>query len=151
MKKIGNLGEDFVAQWLKNNNYEILHQRWSYRWGEIDIIAQEKGTLELAFVEVKTRSFRNWDEDGLLAINFNKQEKLLQTAAIFLSQNSELAELPCSFDIALVGYKPSNKTTVNNSESETIIKLNKPTIWQGYILTLKEYIKGALISSDTMG
>ncbi len=146
MKKIGQLGEDFVAQWLKNNNYEILHQRWSCRWGEIDIIAQEKGIKELAFVEVKTRSFKNWDENGLLAINPNKQEKILQTAAIFLSKNSELAELPCYFDIALVGYKPSSKTTLNNPDSETIITLNKPTIWHGYIFTLKEYIKGAFIS-----
>jgi putative endonuclease len=146
MSNIGKLGEEFVVQWLKTQNYEILHQRWRCRWGEIDIIAQENESLELAFVEVKTRNLRNWDENGLLAINVNKQTKVLQTAAIFFSKYPHLADLPCHFDVGLVTYNSSN-IIMNKPQPTTVIKLNQPLWWKGYIFTLREYIKGAFIST----
>lgn len=111
MDKIGKLGENFVAEYLRKQNHIILASRWSCRWGEIDLITQLNETINtpcIAFVEVKTRQHRNWDEDGLLAITPQKQERLWQTAATFLSQNSELAELPCRFDVALVLYTISS-------------------------------------------
>lgn len=116
----GTLGEDFVATWLEEQGWEILHQRWRCRWGELDIIA--RGTephsqsgcslpdLILIFVEVKTRSRGNWDANGLLAITPQKQTKLLQAAQVFLSQYSEYSHYPCRFDVALVQYYPKAKT-----------------------------------------
>ena len=66
MGDIGDLGEALVVSWLKAQDYQLLHQNWHCRWGEIDIIALSKSTL--IFVEVKTRSRNNWDELGLLSI-----------------------------------------------------------------------------------
>ncbi|NMG11256.1 YraN family protein [Brasilonema sp. UFV-L1] len=43
---IGIAGEDLVAQWLQSNGWVILHRRWRYRNGEIDIIAQYAGQQE---------------------------------------------------------------------------------------------------------
>ncbi|MBW4634981.1 MAG: YraN family protein [Iphinoe sp. HA4291-MV1] len=43
---IGIAGEDLVAQWLQSNGWVILHHRWRYRNGEIDIIAQYAGQQE---------------------------------------------------------------------------------------------------------
>jgi putative endonuclease len=40
---IGIAGEDLVAEWLQSNGWVILHRRWRYRNGEIDIIAQYDG------------------------------------------------------------------------------------------------------------
>ncbi|MBE9006338.1 YraN family protein [Fortiea sp. LEGE XX443] len=40
---IGQLGEDLVTQWLQSTGWLILHQRFSCRWGEIDIIAEYPG------------------------------------------------------------------------------------------------------------
>jgi putative endonuclease len=50
---IGILGEDLVVEWLLSTGWEILHRRFSCRWGEIDIVAQfedkgeegDKGTM----------------------------------------------------------------------------------------------------------
>ena len=53
-KEKGNLGETLAVQYLQSLGYEILERNWRYsRFGEIDIIAQDKNTL--IFVEVKAR------------------------------------------------------------------------------------------------
>ncbi len=99
-KDLGTAGEIFVADLLKQNGWEILATQWRCRWGELDIVARDRQWL--IFVEVKTRSDRNWDNNGLLAITATKQRKLLHTAMNFLQQHPNLANLPCRFDLALV-------------------------------------------------
>jgi putative endonuclease len=107
----GELGEEVVAQWLISRGNELLHRRWRSRGGEIDLIAIERtegkyGASEtLIFIEVKTRNRRNWDEDGLLAIDERKQAKLINTATLFLAKHPHLAEYPCRFDVAIVRHQ----------------------------------------------
>ena len=142
MKKIGDLGEEIVARWLEQQNYFILQQRWRCRWGEIDLIAQEKNSLMIAFVEVKTRSPRNWDDDGILAINTQKQAKICQTAELFFSEYPHLADLPCRFDVALVLYRKNSENTLA-AISDSTIDLNVPIFYQNYQFTIKDYIQSA--------
>lgn len=98
---IGIQGEDLVAQWLQKQGWQVLQRRWHCRWGEIDIIAYSE-VEGLIFVEVKTRSFRNWDAGGLEALAANKQAKLRKAAEMYLVEHPDLAELPCRFDVAIV-------------------------------------------------
>ncbi|MGK7916624.1 MAG: YraN family protein [Prochloraceae cyanobacterium] len=146
MTKIGELGEQLVAQWLQTQGFLIRERRWRCRWGEIDIIAQSELSSTLIFVEVKTRSCGNWDADGLLAITPQKQAKLWQTAELFLAESSHLADLPCRFDVALVNYRRNTKLATKQSidcDRKQAIKIAEPISWQGYQLTLQEYIEGA--------
>ena len=51
-KEIGDIGEEYAVNYLKKHRYKILSRNYRKRFGEIDIIAEKKGTV--AFVEVKT-------------------------------------------------------------------------------------------------
>lgn len=150
---IGNAGEELVAQWLKSQGWIILHRRWRCRWGEIDIIAQRgeentsstsislnSSSVQLAFVEVKTRSSGNWDAGGRNAIAPHKQSKLWRAAQMFLVKNSEMADYPCQFDVAIVYCQRilTESDAVKNME-----KILATYSLEGYNLTLQEYIPGA--------
>ena len=147
MQQIGELGEKLVALWLEFKGYQLLHQRWRCRWGEIDLIALEKSSNTLIFVEVKTRSQGNWDADGMLAINAQKQQKIAKTAAIFLSQNTPLADLYCRFDVALVHYQQldyRSNILVNENNYHCQLEQAQPILrYKQHQLVLKEYLKSA--------
>jgi putative endonuclease len=101
MATVGEQGEELVGAWLHTKNAQVLHYRWRSRRSEIDLIAQkDDGTV--LFIEVKTRSKRNWDADGLMAIDRRKQSKIIHGAQMFLGLHPGLAEQPCRFDVALV-------------------------------------------------
>ncbi|MDX2243937.1 MAG: YraN family protein [Leptolyngbyaceae cyanobacterium bins.302] len=139
----GALGEELVAKWLQQQGWTILQQRWHCRWGELDLVAghrQAKATqfTTIAFVEVKTRRVRNWDEDGKLAITPQKQAKLWKAAQLFLLHHPHLAELPCRFDVALVNCeKLSGAVDLSTVDGTTV------AIVKGYRLSLSEYIQDA--------
>jgi putative endonuclease len=101
MTTIGQQGEALVGAWLQTKQAQVLHYRWRSRHAEIDLIAQKQDGTVL-FIEVKTRSQRNWDADGLLAIDRQKQSKIIHGAQMFLGLHPALAEQPCRFDVALV-------------------------------------------------
>ncbi|MBK1986368.1 YraN family protein [Sphaerospermopsis aphanizomenoides BCCUSP55] len=150
---IGDIGEDLVAQWLQSTGWEILHRRFSCRWGEIDIIAQSDDNKVapkhqnsyhqdsiLAFVEVKTRSAGNWDAGGRSAITAKKQAKLCHTAGMFLAQYPEKADFPCRFDVAIVFCQRLSKNLDQGIvTSKTLASLSIP----GYEFKLQDYIPAA--------
>ena len=141
MPSTGQLGEQFVAQWLINFGWKILQQRWRCRWGEIDLIAQSDALPMIAFIEVKTRQSDNWDYDGIMAITPQKQAKIRKTAQIFLGRYPNLAELPCRFDVALVNYQPCQNSSL--PRNSTTIEVGQSVQWQGYQFTLLAYLEDA--------
>jgi putative endonuclease len=144
----GALAEALVAQWLVEQGWEILEKRWHCRMGELDLVAYRrpgcsKVPANLAFVEVKARSSGNWDADGMLAVNAQKQAKLWRSAQLFLATYPALAELPCSFDVALVHCRRIAGQTQKVLQISSPVELGKGVAIAGYFLTLKQYIPGA--------
>ena len=84
-KLTGSLGENLAADYLKENDYQILFRNYSLHWGEIDIIATKGNTL--VFVEVKTRIGYMKGKPYEL-VTFAKKKHLLRSAQYFLKTHS---------------------------------------------------------------
>lgn len=102
-KYIGNKGEEYTAKYLKNKKYKILAQNYRQRYGEIDIIAENKEYV--IFVEVKTRH-KNSMTSAADAVNRQKQMKIIKTASMFISENK--IEKFCRFDVCEVYINSEN-------------------------------------------
>lgn len=94
---IGNGGEAFVAEYLKNKGFIISARNYRCKFGEIDVIAENDDLI--LFVEVKTRSskavIRPYEY-----VTAEKQRKLSVTANIYLQHNGY--GLKPRFDVAEV-------------------------------------------------
>jgi putative endonuclease len=159
--RLGQLGEQLVADWLQQEGWQIVAQRWHCRWGELDIVGYgDRPRPTLAVVEVKTRSPRNWDADGRLAITPQKQAKIIQAAELFLAEQPQWNNADVRFDVAIVQGIPFharpipkdkkqhprdpveliNENADVNHSIQTTIRLEIPTHRNGYQLTLQDYI-----------
>lgn len=94
---LGNSGEELVAHYLQANGYTIIARNYRKKFGEIDIIAENKESI--AFVEVKNR--RSIFFDLSQVITRSKQRKIIAVAKAFLLHHTR-GEKACQFDIALV-------------------------------------------------
>lgn len=91
----GKKGEEAAARYLQNKGYTILVRNYRKSFGEIDLIAQEGGTL--VFVEVKARASNRF---GLPAeaVNAAKQRQLSKVALHYMMA-TEYAHCPARFDV----------------------------------------------------
>ena len=51
-KDRGDFGEDKAVEYLKSKEYKIIERNYKNKYGEIDIVAKDRG--EFVFVEVRT-------------------------------------------------------------------------------------------------
>ena len=95
--RTGKIGEDYTASLLENRGWQILERNYHSRYGEIDIIARDGQYI--VFVEVKTRRSTGLTHP-LAAVTKAKQQKLIKTALLYLSEHPEAQSLDCRFDVA---------------------------------------------------
>ena len=88
-RQVGALGEKIALSLLRSKGYKILKKNFHTRFGEIDIVAQDKETL--VFVEVKTRHGRAF---GLPEESVGKRKirHLEKAGQIFRSNRTGLPE-----------------------------------------------------------
>lgn len=77
-------GEEKAAKYLKKQGYNIIAKNFQTRFGEIDIIAEDKEYI--VFVEVKARSEKSIAEPREF-VDIRKQRKIIKTTEIYLSEN----------------------------------------------------------------
>jgi len=102
MPWIGREAEERACELLRGLGYRIMARNWRTRFGEIDIIAREGGTI--VFVEVKARSGVGYGGPSG-AVDAAKQRRIATTASLFLQETG--CELPARFDVvAFSGEEP---------------------------------------------
>jgi len=101
----GAWGEALAAEYLRKKHYKVVAAGYRCRFGEIDLIVQNRKYL--VFVEVKTR--KNGDFAGAREyVDRNKQDRIRVTASMYLSQNP--TNLQPRFDVVEV-YAPHGEQT----------------------------------------
>lgn len=96
----GKRAEDLAEQFLKRQNLSILSRNYRCRLGEVDLIADDCGTL--VFVEVRLREEREGNDFGGAAASITpaKQRRIVKAAQHYLSGKKALP--PCRFDAVLL-------------------------------------------------
>ena len=84
-RTLGAWGEALAAAWIRKQGGRIIAANFRCRFGEIDLICEEKGYL--CFTEVKLRKSTAYGSAGAF-VDFRKQNKLRATAQYYLSRHS---------------------------------------------------------------
>lgn len=90
---------------LRRHGYTIRERNFRCPLGELDFVAQHRGTL--AFVEVKTRTTADFGEP-FDAISPAKQRRLVRLATYYLASR-RLLDRPCRFDAVSVVIAPDGR------------------------------------------
>lgn len=102
---LGAWGEGLAAQYLRKKKYEIVAAGFRCRFGEIDLIVQNRKYL--VFVEVKLRKNADFAR-AMEYVTLRKQDRIKTTAALYLS--SHPTALQPRFDIIEI-YAPEGQMT----------------------------------------
>ena len=80
--ELGALGEQVAVGHLRGIGFRVLQRNWRCRYGELDVIADDRGTV--VFVEVKTRTGEGFG--GLAqAVTPVKLRRIRRLAGIWLA------------------------------------------------------------------
>lgn len=101
----GAWGEVRAAEFLKKKRYKILASGYRCRYGEIDLIVQNK--TYLVFVEVKLRKSAAFAK-ALEYVDRRKQDRIRSTALMYLSEHP--TDLQPRFDVIEI-YAPDGVNT----------------------------------------
>lgn len=96
---VGRQGEELARRYLEQQGFRILACNYRVPLGEIDLIAEEGGTV--AFIEVKARTGSSHGHP-LEAVTAAKQRQLARVALHYLS--GEPRERPARFDVVSVQF-----------------------------------------------
>lgn len=79
-RELGQTGEDLAAAFLQKAGYRIIDRNVRSRYGEIDLVALDKGCV--VFVEVRTRRSMQFGPEE--SVTRRKQERLARLGAWYL-------------------------------------------------------------------
>ena len=87
---VGKLGEKIAKKFLEGKGYKVLEKNFQTRFGEIDLVAKDGGTL--VFVEVKTRYTEKFGRPEE-SVTPAKIRKIIKAGQFYRNTNTNLPEL----------------------------------------------------------
>ncbi len=112
MNQTGARAEELCARLLQGAGLRLLARNWRCRHGEIDLIADEDGTV--VFAEVRMRSAASFG-GAAESVTAGKRERLLAAARLYLSGRREA---PARFDVFLVDGSGGRVEWIRNAFGE---------------------------------
>ena len=107
-QQLGMRGEDLASAALEDLGYAVLHRRYRTRYGELDIVAQDRGVL--VFVEVRARASGRFGHPAE-SVTVQKQRRVAAMAQSYLGLETA-GDRVCRFDVVSVesGTEPPRVT-----------------------------------------
>jgi putative endonuclease len=96
MNRAGARAEDLCAELLRRAGLKVLARNWRCRHGEIDLVAEERGTL--VFAEVRLRRDERFG-GAAESITAAKRARLVAAAQLYLAGRPQA---DCRFDVLLL-------------------------------------------------
>lgn len=100
-KEKGKFYEMIAEEYLKRKKYKIIERNFSWKKGEIDIIAEKE--KKLIFIEVRSRGSE--DIKGYETVNREKQKRIIETAKFYLESKNLLGKKDVRFDVISINFK----------------------------------------------
>ena len=116
--RLGALGESLAAAHLEAHGLSIVERNFRTRYGEVDLIADDSGTV--VFVEVKTRrgsAFGTPEE----AVTLRKRRRLVKVAVAYL-QSHDLADRDWRVDVVGVMLRRNGPATINHLRAVDVVE-----------------------------
>ena len=114
--ELGRSGEDIACEYLSDKGYTIVERNFMKPYGEIDIIAREKGGL-LVFVEVKTVSHEMYRaEENIHDMKLLRLGRVIQA---YLASKRHFDDW--RFDVVTVHINPTTKQARVNHMEDIVI------------------------------
>jgi len=97
-QQLGSEGESIACVELEKRGYRIVERNYRIRNGEIDIVANDSGTI--VFVEVKTKSSGDYG-DPVEEVTPQKQQQIISMGEYYATYCCP-PNTPCRFDVVTV-------------------------------------------------
>lgn len=97
-QRLGEEGEAGACAELERLGYRVIARRYRSRFGEIDIVADEGGTV--VFVEVKTKTDDSFG-DPVEAVTPQKQRQIIAMGEEYATYRCP-PNTPCRFDVVAI-------------------------------------------------
>ena len=112
MNAEGARAEDLCAGLMRAAGLVLVERNWRCRLGEIDLIAEEEGTI--VFAEVRSRSGGGFG-GAAESITVAKRDRLLAAARLYLAGRPNAH---CRFDVFLVEGEPRQVRWIRDAFGE---------------------------------
>ena len=99
-QRLGTEGESLAVAHLEKLGYRTLERNYRTRFGEIDIVADDGGTV--VFVEVKTKTGSDFG-DPVEEVTTQKQRQIISMGWAYATASCP-RDTPCRFDVVTVDF-----------------------------------------------
>lgn len=116
----GRLGESIAQKYLEKQGYKVICKNFRTKIGEIDLIAEKKGTL--VFVEVKACFF---GKDGIHPedkVNYFKRKRLIEASKLFCVKEKNLMDRIKEFRYDVLVVDLEKESVVRHYESAFFVE-----------------------------
>lgn len=109
--ELGKRGEQIAAAYLEDLGYRILNANWRCARAEVDLIADQQGTI--VFVEVKTRSSIDYGHPEEF-VSYKKEKQLEFASSVYIEMMNHQGEI--RFDIIAIVFENKDLYKINHIE-----------------------------------